>query len=90
MNPTPVSQSVDHGQALVGVKVSRNPELTGLEDFKDENEDSDVLESPNSSEEKERSRKEKLNRFKLGTNNELVVFEEGQIFATALLVKKML
>ena len=62
--------------------------MTGLEDFEDENEDSDVLESPDSSEEKEGSRKRKVNRFKLGTNNEPVVFEKGQIFATGLLVKK--
>lgn len=87
VNPTLGSQSVDPGQGLVGVEVSRNHEVTSLEDFEDDNEDLDVLESPDSSEEKEQSRKKKLNRFKLGTNNEPLVFEEGQIFATAVLVK---
>jgi hypothetical protein len=83
VNPTPAAQSIN--QALVGVEASKNSEGTGLEDFEDE--DSDVLESPDSSDEKERSRRKKVNRFKLGTNNEPVVFEEGQIFANAELIK---
>lgn len=87
VNPTLASQADNPYQVVVGAEVSRNPEVTGLEDFEDENEDSDVLESPGASEEEEGSRKRKLNRFKLGTNNDPVVFEEGQIFATGLLVK---
>jgi hypothetical protein len=87
LNPTAVSQSVNPNQSIVGVEVSRNPEVTGVEDFEDENEDSDVLESHDSSEENDRSRKRKRNRFKLGSNNEPVVFEVGQIFANGLLVK---
>jgi hypothetical protein len=87
LNPTAVSQSVNPNQSIVGVEVSRNPEVTGVEDFEDENEDSDVLESHDSSEENDRSRKRKRNRFKLGSNNEHVVFEVGQIFANGLLVK---
>jgi len=87
VNPTLGSQSVNHNQSTLGVEVSRNTEAIGLEDFEDEHEDSDVLESLGSSEEEEGSRKrKKLNRFKLGTNDEPVVFEEGQIFATGLLV----
>ena len=87
LNPTSVSQSVNPNQSVVGVEVSRNHEVTGVEDFEDENEDSDVLESPDSSEESERTRKKKVNRFKLGSNNEHVVFEVGQIFANGLLAK---
>ncbi|RHN42107.1 putative transcription factor interactor and regulator CCHC(Zn) family [Medicago truncatula] len=87
VNPTLASQADNPNQAVVGVEVSRNPQVTGLEDFEDENEDSDFLESPDASEEEEGSRKRKLNRFKLGTNNDPVVFEEGQIFATGLLIK---
>jgi len=51
LNPTLGSQSINHNQSLVGVEVSRNTEVTGLEDFEDEHEDSDVLESLGSSEE---------------------------------------
>jgi hypothetical protein len=87
VNPTLASQAYNPNQIIVGAEVSRNTDVTGFEEFEDENEDSDVLESPGASDEEEGSRKRKLNRFKLDNNNDSVVFEEGQIFATGILVK---
>jgi hypothetical protein len=90
LNPTSVAQSSNSCQAIVGVEASRNTEATTELDFEDENEDSDFLDSCESSEEDAIGRKKKkYNRFKFPGNDETVIFEEGQIFATALLIKNV-
>ena len=90
LNPTPVAQSSNSCQAIVGVEASRNTEATTEVDFEDENGDSNFLESCESSEEDGAARKKKkYNRFKFPGNDETVIFEEGQIFATALLIKNV-
>jgi len=88
LNPTQVVQSVNPGKTLVGVEASRNPEVTTVLDFEDDNGYSDVLESPESSEEDSVAKK-KLPRFKFPGNDEKVIFEKGQIFATTLLMKSV-
>jgi len=65
LNPTLVAHSVNSCRGIIGVEASRNPEATFELYFEDENGDSYVLESGESSEEDGAARKKKkLNMFK--------------------------
>jgi len=82
INPEPVVSS--DVQSLVAFESSNNPSATRLEDFDDENGDSDDLSSICSFDEDTSPGKQKLHRFKLADE---ITFVKGQVFSSAELVR---
>jgi hypothetical protein len=84
LNPTAPSSSV-LPVVVAAAESSRNPGATTLSDFEDENGDSEDLESPYSSSD-DGAGKKRVNKFVL-KENEQIVFQVGQVFANAELIK---
>ena len=84
LNPTAPSSSV-LPVVVVTAESSRNPGATTLSNFEDENGDSEDLESPYFSSDDGASKK-RVNKFVL-KENEQVVFELGQVVASAEIIR---
>jgi len=84
LNPTAPSSSV-LPVVVVATESSRNPGATTLSDFENENGDSKDLESPYSSSD-DGAGKKRVNKFVL-KDNEQVVFEVGQVFASVEIIR---